>query len=190
MACNTGEKPIIRYSFNGGGERIYKTELSPVDIEILNGADSFEGNTENFSSEGFQLTFYSPNNFKYFDVVVLDYRIKDIGYLDLEVVSCGETTWSDTMITIDPNTISINPNIRCPIVTDQCMIKIKHNGNTIFRDKGKQPCNYTVQCGRCPEGQCECSTPNYPGYCCVDCAELAGEIKGIRNLVRSLKNGR
>jgi hypothetical protein len=49
---------------------------------------------------------------------------------------------------------------------------------------------YKVSCDdECPEGFCRCEIPEYPGYCCLDCAATSGNIRAITNDLRA-KNGR
>ncbi|MCC5625111.1 hypothetical protein LC574_29075, partial [Nostoc sp. CHAB 5715] len=49
--------------------------------------------------------------------------------------------------------------------------------------------DFKVSCGdECPEGFCKCPIPEYPGYCCLDCASIAASIRAITNGLRA-KNG-
>lgn len=70
-----------------------------------------------------------------------------------------------------------------------CKIKIV-SGNT-FTDTIQCPDGkYSVACGgECPEGFCKCPIPEYPGYCCLDCAATAASIRSITNDLRAKKNG-
>lgn len=68
-------------------------------------------------------------------------------------------------------------------------LKIEDNsGGT--RTLGVPNCNsYKVSCDdECPEGFCKCIIPEYPGYCCLDCAATAASIRAITNELRA-KNG-
>lgn len=68
-------------------------------------------------------------------------------------------------------------------------LKIKDaSGRVIFKAEVKN-CSQQITCGdECPEGFCKCSSPGYPGYCCLDCAATAANIRTITNDLR-LKNG-
>jgi hypothetical protein len=57
------------------------------------------------------------------------------------------------------------------------------NGNT--SEGGCTGCLYN---GNCPEGQCECHSDSYPGYCCNDCASTAAQIQSITNQLRDKIN--
>ncbi|MDZ8190013.1 MAG: hypothetical protein RMX96_34905 [Nostoc sp. ChiSLP02] len=47
-------------------------------------------------------------------------------------------------------------------------------------------CNFDVACSEdCPAGKCKCATDSYPGYCCLDCAATAANIKAITNELRA-----
>ncbi|WP_218964710.1 hypothetical protein [Nostoc linckia] len=50
--------------------------------------------------------------------------------------------------------------------------------------------NYKVSCGdECPEGFCKCPSPEYPGYCCLDCTATAASIHAITDDLK-VRNGR
>lgn len=71
-----------------------------------------------------------------------------------------------------------------------CTIKVLHEGQVIFADKGKCPITYSVVCGEeCPPGTTRCLKSDYPGYCCLPCSPIAAEIKAIASQIRSLSNG-
>lgn len=72
----------------------------------------------------------------------------------------------------------------------QNIIRVFSNGELIFKDVGVAPITFKVECirVRCPEGFCECPIPVYPGYCCLDCAATAANIRAITNDLKG-KNG-
>lgn len=71
-----------------------------------------------------------------------------------------------------------------------CTIKVLHKGQVIFTDKGDCPITYSVLCGdECPPGTIKCNKSGYPGYCCLECAPIAAEIKAIASQVKRLNNG-
>ena len=68
------------------------------------------------------------------------------------------------------------------------IIRVFSNGTLIYKDVKAAPITYKVDCirVRCPEGYCECKSDDYPGYCCLNCAdttaklhELTQQVKGI-----------
>ena len=90
---------------------------------------------------------------------------------------------------IDPNQVSFDYTKKCPESNDnknRCSIQVLYQGLVIFQDQGDCPINFSVSCGNCPEGTEEHKTSAYPGYCCMDCASIAAEIRGLTNTVRGL----
>lgn len=52
------------------------------------------------------------------------------------------------------------------------------------------PIEYSFNCNsNCATGYLECKSNDYPGYCCIPCNEIKGEIKAIASQIRSLTNG-
>lgn len=71
-----------------------------------------------------------------------------------------------------------------------CELTITLANRTRFVDSGECPCNFTVQCGDCPEGTLRCDCPSDPrGYCCLPCTETITSISSITNLLKALNNG-
>ena len=75
-------------------------------------------------------------------------------------------------------------------ISEEDIIRVYRGSELIFKDVGKAPITYKVDCirERCPEGYCECKIDNYPGYCCLDCAATAASIRAITNDLKG-KNG-
>lgn len=72
--------------------------------------------------------------------------------------------------------------------SDWVLTVIDSAGRIITREYLIEP-TYTVACDdECPEGFCKCLTPEYPGYCCLNCASTAASIRTITNELRG-KNG-
>jgi hypothetical protein len=76
-------------------------------------------------------------------------------------------------------------------ITDKCIIQIVNSSGNSFVKQGECPIKYTVACDDgCPEGFCKCSSPEYPGYCCLDCNATANEIRSITQSLKAHNNGR
>ncbi|KJH71230.1 hypothetical protein [Aliterella atlantica] len=74
-------------------------------------------------------------------------------------------------------------------VGEYTFIVTDNKGSTLTRIYQSSP-QYTVTCDdECPPGTTKCLSTNYPGYCCLPCKEIAGEIKAIASQVRRLNNG-
>ncbi len=103
----------------------------------------------------------------------------------------GRTIYSNGVDTVGIRCESRTDNaVILSIEKPKCHIEVKYNGNTVHKADGTCPINYTVNCGEeCPPGTFKCLSTNYPGYCCLPCNEIAGEIKAIANQIRSLNHG-
>lgn len=195
--CEQGQKPIVKYKFGEGGFRQFKTDIAPIDIV----AKTYPiPNTENYGNQGYQIRFYSPNNFATLEYTVLDYKLKmipsELGYgvndRELIVIQCDQTTFPETGVACDITTIVKDVNIKCLSATkNRCSIQLfdTTSGKLIFQDQGDCPIEFKVQCGNCPDDSIECKTSGYPGYCCIPCNELKNEILGIQNTVKNINNG-
>ncbi|MFN6484630.1 MULTISPECIES: hypothetical protein [unclassified Nostoc] len=213
MVCTKGDKPTITYKFGTGNDRIYQAQYAPIDI--VTGTLPIDA-TANYKNAGYQINFQSPQGqFGYISAIVVDYQIIYYpggnqfdplrGYY-IAFIGCGSTSFavnspskgmptdygglvlSASMTTgvID----SINTNIKCASPnSNRCTFQVFSNNLLLFQDQGNCPCTYTIQCGRCPEGTCECASPIYPGYCCNDCESSAASIRSITNDLRRLNNG-
>ena len=63
-----------------------------------------------------------------------------------------------------------------------CSIKITDKTGNVFQKSGDCPLKYSVRCNDdCPEGFCKIDCPIYPGYCCINEAE----IKSLMNQLNS-----
>lgn len=196
MYCNKDDRPIIKYKFGTGGQRYFKSNVSPINIITKS---SPIPNTDSYNNEGYQISFYSPNNFRTLEYILLDYKLKTLpdglgyGINDREIlmIQCGESAFPETGPVCDINTIVKNQNIKCPTATEnRCSIQIFNIENgLIFQDQGDCPVDFEVQCGNCPDGYIECQTSTYPGYCCISCDEVKNEIIAIKNTIKNLNNG-
>ncbi|AFZ24780.1 hypothetical protein Cylst_2574 [Cylindrospermum stagnale PCC 7417] len=76
--------------------------------------------------------------------------------------------------------LTVSPSPKCPNTAEKkCSIEIKYKGITIHKSQGECPASYSIQCGRCPDGQHECQSPSYPFYCCSDCSQTAKKINNL-----------
>ncbi|RUT08427.1 hypothetical protein DSM106972_015950 [Dulcicalothrix desertica PCC 7102] len=185
--CSEGDKPIVKYSFNGV-EKKFKSPKSPITIETketpIEGSDSYQ-------AEGFTITFYSPNNSRFVEATVLDYKvfkeeIDGILYNSIKWKNCGETSFQSS-VEIDPQTLTIDATKKCPIDQQgkvRCSIIIRHQDLIIFQDQGQCPLIYSVQCGNCASGEIECKSNTYPGYCCISCQGTSQRIKNLSNKIK------
>lgn len=68
----------------------------------------------------------------------------------------------------------------CSTATGEQVCEILVNGGGLFRSNIRCPGDYKVACGdECPPGMCKCPIPQYPGYCCLDCAQVAARINNL-----------
>ncbi|MEH2138685.1 hypothetical protein [Nostoc sp.] len=193
----------MTFYFNGQPPTIYESNVSPIDIQT---GEAPNDRTENYNSEGYQITFNSPQAaFGAISATVVDYKITylDRGIFDsdtayyIKLISCGDKEFPPDVggkpgIKMTSQNVIINNAVKCSIKNNdnsRCEIKILSNGATIFRAEGECPVHFTVACARCPEGTCECHSDSYPGYCCNDCEATSGKIEAISNQLRS-KNAR
>jgi hypothetical protein len=200
--CDIGDKPKVTYHFNNSSPVDVQLQSSPIEVTT---GEAPSDHTSNYNPEGYQITFGSPQaQYGVISTTVVDYKITylDRGVFDsdtayyIKVVSCGEKEFPPDVngypgIKMSSSNVTIDSAINCPTPNkddSKCEIKILSNGSVIFHDKGECPVNYTVACGRCPPGTCECKIDAYPGYCCLDCNSTAASIRTITNELRA-KNG-
>jgi hypothetical protein len=78
---------------------------------------------------------------------------------------------------------------RVVLKSDTSTLKVVDNTGSVKNLIVKSCGDYQVSCDEdCPEGFCKCPSPNYPGYCCLDCASTVSDIRVIARELRS-KNG-
>lgn len=62
-------------------------------------------------------------------------------------------------------------------------------GQQIKRNYNQKPI-FNVACGdNCPDGYLRCDCNEYPGYCCIPCSEIKGEIANAKALLRNINYG-
>jgi hypothetical protein len=210
--CQTGDKPTIKYRFSGQNEKVYKSDFAPV--EVTTKVTPIE-NTGNYKPEGYGIGFVPLNgNGTYFWHIVHDHKIFNIPTgVDptwqttprITLMLCGQTAFPKVsncgssafqfyteclQTSLFNGQFDIDPNRKCPTANgERCSIQITHNGIVIFQDQGNCPVTFSVSCGNCPPGTEEHKSSIYPGYCCLDCASVASEIRLITNTVRGLNRG-
>jgi hypothetical protein len=191
--CNTGDKPIIKYRFQGDTkDRIFKTKFAPITIDIKEQPI----NSGSYASEGMKINYIITDGDKPRSAIVLAYRVDYYnffgGYWGLLTINCGEAKQSfpanPTAISqgtaIYPNSIVVDTSVKCPVAANKrCSIEINYNGLVIFQDQGNCPVTYSIQCGNCPNDQHECESKIYPYYCCNSCADTANKINNLASKV-------
>ncbi|MGL5925485.1 hypothetical protein [Chroococcidiopsis sp.] len=202
--CKPSEPATITYSF-AGNKKQFVTDKTPIDIATY---EKRINTSPNFKAEGYTINFYSPNNRRTLENIVRDHIITyypayvtESGFsvpasYSISWIDCGafdfirNTNGTLGGVEIDPNTLIYKPEIKCPgpPLGNKCSIEVKHKGIIIFQDQGNCPVSFSIQCGDCPEGTIKCNAPGYPGYCCLPCTEIAGEIKAIASQVRRINN--
>ncbi|BAY22368.1 hypothetical protein NIES2100_21310 [Calothrix sp. NIES-2100] len=193
--CNIGDKPKVYFQFGNGKEEIYQSNESPIDVSIEN----FSLDTENYSPTGYRIEWYSTNNGVPLALTVRDYQIVDTGsgngvyrYV-LYAMRCGDAEMFE-FGNIDINQFGVNPAIVCSTSKPERLkarLHIRKSGSTtdIFTAVGDRPGKFRVACSDCPPGTCRCECDHYPGYCCLPCNEVKGNIRAITELVKRLNHG-
>lgn len=69
----------------------------------------------------------------------------------------------------------------------QCTVQVKDGlDNTLWNQTLNECPDVESYCQDCPPDTIKCKSDKWPGYCCVSCSEIAGEIASIDALVRNL----
>lgn len=191
--CQEGDKPTIKYKFSGQNEKIHFSEYAPIDV--VTKEIPVEG-TQNYVNDGFGIAFRSGScsgltcNF-----VVQDYYIEypPGDFAKVFIMPCGQTTFSNSATSINRGEIVpgqlliVNPNQKCPAPgKKRCSIQVLYNNILVFSDQGDCPVSFSVQCGNCPPGTEEHKSPAFPGYCCLECENIASQIRQIAATVRGI----
>jgi hypothetical protein len=206
--CKVGDKPIIKYRFQGDTkDRIFKSKFAPIEVATKELPLESDGN---YNGQGFGIGFVPLNgNGTFFWFEVLDFKIFQIPQgVDptwgttprIALRSCGQASFSKLSdcsssrsgayvqclnTSLFNGQYNIDPNRKCPTPkSGRCSIEIKYNGLILHQDQGNCPVSYSVQCGKCPDGQHECESKIYPYYCCNSCAYTAKKINNIANKIR------
>lgn len=203
--CKKGDKPVIKYQFNGGAERIFKSKYAPIDV-ISKETPIIA--SENYNTKGYGISYIGLNgNGTRSDWVVTDHiifnlpqgvdtiwgttpriaikRCDDKSFRKVQdcnsYVAYRYTNCLDTSL-INMQDLRIDLTKKCPQETKKrCSIVVLYKGLTIWSDQGDCPISFSVQCGNCPDGQHECESNVYPFYCCSDCAGTAAKINNLVN---------
>lgn len=141
----------------------------------------------------------SYNSIQGLSIQYLDYRNNTVGLTGLPHTSQSPPSvsghaFNDRFRLISYQVTSIRPvdgiSNNCGDPKTVCTLKVLHNNQVIFTDQGACSPSFNVVCGEeCPPNHLKCSSPGYPGYCCIPCSEVAGELRSIKNQVRSVSNG-
>lgn len=194
--CKNGDKPTVKYKFGTGGFRIFKAEISPIDVKQK---EAPIPSTSDYNNEGFgvRAAIYNYSE-PTITLTVRDYKVTDIRpdqpfyggsnrYVYFQ--NCDEEKINeDISYALDMSTFEILDNTKCSNSKDKrCSLQVfDSEGNMIFQDQGDCPCEFEVQCGNCPENTIECKTSHYPGYCCIPCVPTANKIDNLSNSIRLL----
>jgi hypothetical protein len=183
--CSNGDKPKVLYSFNGD-KKIFLPNVSPIDVET--GKESV-GAYSGYNAKGFTLVMVDGSR-----MPVINFRlVQNNRYI--QYWSCGNNDWDNRQangtypVAYDiPNIERIDYSRGCPppYPPEKCYLRVLSGGKQIFKDWGDCPVEFDVVCGdKCPPGHCKCPSPNYPGYCCLPCAQVARELASITAIARS-----
>jgi hypothetical protein len=201
--CKDGDKPIVKYSFNGGTQRMFKTKLSPIDIEVK---ESPVDGSNNSNAEGYGVGFVPGNgngSFQWFTVtdhkiIQIPTSIPDVyGYLPrIALKLCGQKKFNIIQPSVCngadlytgclatvliASNLQIDLNRKCPSPDKKrCSILVTHKGKIIYSDQGDCPVSFIVKCGKCEENEIECPSIVYPYYCCHSCAEISAKVRAIK----------
>ncbi|MFK0735472.1 MAG: hypothetical protein ACFKPT_20380 [Gloeotrichia echinulata GP01] len=191
--CKPGERVRLLYAFSGDsvGKTIFFQDS--ISVTVTQGLDGFD----NINPGGFRIFWDDPNP------NVSQVRAGSEIVLAFYTRRATEQWkyWADTIVflkcdgTTALGTIAFNqqPYIdnsrRCvgSIPSAIYTLTVKSLGGVqLFSVSGKSSVNYSVVCGdECPPGFCKCPTTNYPGYCCLPCAQVAAELAAIVSIARS-----
>ncbi|BAY89658.1 MULTISPECIES: hypothetical protein [unclassified Tolypothrix] len=202
--CKAGDKPTVRYKFGTGNEKTFKSPYAPIEVITKNTPVDA---TSNYNQQGFRIGLSSINAGN-IGLIITDYKfVTAQGILCFIWKACGEYSWgtgsscpagsielaagcpAHLVTAYSASFYEFNTNVKCPSPNvDKSSIEVRYNGLTIFQDQGNGTVTFDVQCSNCPDGQCECKTSEYPGYCCSDCNSLTGEIATIKSAVKVLNS--
>lgn len=207
--CNQGDKPIIKYRFQGDTkDRIFRSRYAPIEVQAKE--TPVEG-SDKYSNEGYKLKFVNPSNPNFVgEYIVLDYQIFEVSNsffggdpntvrYQAAFIFCGEKGHTKNGLpctgylpyvnclrdyNVSTRSPIIDTTVRCPNSSSKrCSIIIEHKGIIVFQDQGNCPATYSVQCGKCSDGQHECESKIYPYYCCNSCADTANKIRNLASQV-------
>jgi hypothetical protein len=194
--CNPGDKPKITYQFSGSQPVEYLSSTSPIDVST--GTSNPVGTTSNYNPLGYQLVFNS-SSYGVFNQTVTDYYTSQEPNPDIlqggtitvvNVLLCGASSFTGAGRQLSAFTIDHTTHCPASSSSNQCQITISSNGNQLFKATGNCPVTFSVACGgRCPDGQCECHSDSYPGYCCQHCGLTAAQIATITAQLKAKNHG-
>jgi hypothetical protein len=195
--CNPGQKTKLYYRFDGDkGDKTqnFDDQISvTVTSSIATGTDfnprgykisvwlsdpltqSVGGyGLRSFTARGYNIGTLNPNYGYPLSILNCDGTYSQVGFIRPEDI--GKPITKDEAVT-------------CSGVieaTETITVRDTRTGAIVFVATGKSPARYSVVCGDdCPPGHCKCPSPNYPGYCCLPCAQVAGELLAITAIARS-----
>jgi len=200
--CNNSHKAVVTYTFEGKSDlkKRFETEKTPIEIET--GSKPIPA-SENYTPEGFEIYYYSPNNRRWLRLVVQSYVIypsiaasyySRYNYAGISHWFCGESDFrrnEDGTLSgpgIDVDSLQIDKSVNCPVPMENiCHLKVFHQGVIIHQDQGKCPVSYTVDCDPCPPGTIRCVKGGKVR--CVPCSEFLNPLKQITSKLERINNG-
>lgn len=101
--------------------------------------------------------------------------------------------WSTTLATVQSVSRSTSNSIgdcSC-LVGGQCKLTVTdvNSGNLLVKTIYPYACNLITldgACNGCNSNQLQCRCPSYPGYCCIDCADIENKIDNMTQQVKEL----
>ncbi|BAZ54180.1 hypothetical protein NIES4103_68650 (plasmid) [Nostoc sp. NIES-4103] len=206
MTCEEGDKPIVKYRFLGDTkDRIYRSKLSPIEVNIK---ETPINSSSDYKDDGYGLNIFpntNPNNFspvrdhKFFFIPGDLWQGFNGSPYQVAIMGCTSTSFAKVancnahpamaycnclVTSAAASYVTTNPNIKCSSSRNKrCSIEISYKGIILFQDQGNCPVTYSVQCGKCPDGQHECESKVYPYYCCNSCADTASKIRNLASKV-------
>jgi hypothetical protein len=205
MTCQIGDKPTIKYKFAGQSEKRYKSQLAP--IELIQKSVPIPA-SNNYNRQGYGLRVWPVNIGQYVTGAVLDHEVFHSPYYPffdtVSSITCGVKDYTilspqdcenarleyakcrADCYDIDPSkTVTIDNTVSCPVpMEEKCSLQVLYNNLVIFQDQGNCPLEAEIICGNCADGEIECKTTKYPGYCCIPCASTAATINNLASKIR------
>lgn len=188
--CTTEDtSALLEYTFSGDPKKSVRfTGGLPIDVQISN------INKEKFNSDGSKpINYIAPGNIT---SITCTGTFRQIGndpstelpctYVIDRAVINGNNWTSDYDSIYSDNTG--NMVFTTSYISEEDIIRVYRGNELIFKDVGKAPVTFKVECIRekCPEGYCECKSSEYPGYCCLNCSSTAAKLHALTEQVRGI----
>lgn len=184
--CKIGDiKATVTWVWNNELPKKYQTKVIPIEVTVK----KLESEIGTWTTRTYDTITLPPGNpFSYQG----DDQDSPITVNTRTIASAkdGRVLYSDA--SFNAGAIQYLGTVFTPNVANKYQIIISNtSGIELFKEEKDTtiPPKYEVACGEeCPEGFCKCITPEYPGYCCLDCNSTAASIRAITNDLKG-KNG-